>query len=223
MIKITKLPPPPLLKQYSCDPDADWDGPDTRNGLKFTEVKAELRNVLVREQHGLCAYCMRRIYASQAGMRIEHVIPRSVCQDERSRHLRLNYSNLLGCCSGKIGDDTCCDVRKGDQIISSHLAVAAPDFVEECIRYAKDGMIRIDDEDLQDQVDKYLNLNASLSKANRRRIYEGFCSFLRKAGQTARHKLERKLDEEGDHHLLEWPEYWGCRRYFMIRKLRNLS
>ena len=36
------------------------------------DVKQAIRDALVDEQRGLCCYCMRRIDATAAGMKIEH-------------------------------------------------------------------------------------------------------------------------------------------------------
>ena len=39
----------------------------------FDEMpKDEIRNALFREQHGLCAYCMRKIRPQGESMKIEH-------------------------------------------------------------------------------------------------------------------------------------------------------
>ena len=60
--------------------------------------KDGLRAALVRDQRGLCCYCMTRVAATGAGMKIEHWR----CQS-RNDHLELTYSNLLAACLGGHG------------------------------------------------------------------------------------------------------------------------
>ena len=58
----------------------------------------ELREALVRNQHGLCAYCEKGVAAERAGSQIEHVIPRS--DPTHGRAKELDTTNLVACCDG---------------------------------------------------------------------------------------------------------------------------
>ena len=74
----------------------------------------ELREVLVGNQHGLCAYCEKGVSAGRAGSQIEHVIPRSDPTHLRAKEL--DIANLVACCEGRTeGRDRFCaeprDVR----------------------------------------------------------------------------------------------------------------
>jgi uncharacterized protein (TIGR02646 family) len=60
---------------------------------EIKDCKLVLQQALRRDQGGLCAYCGGRL---SAGMKVEHFAPRSEDPD-----LILEWSNLLGCCSGK--------------------------------------------------------------------------------------------------------------------------
>ena len=60
--------------------------------------KDGLRAALVRDQRGLCCYCMSRVEATGTRMKIEHWR----CQS-RNEDLELTYSNLLASCLGGHG------------------------------------------------------------------------------------------------------------------------
>ena len=53
--------------------------------------KVAIRSELIKEQHGLCAYCMRRITGQQNDTKIEHYKALSM-DKERA----LDYQNYLG-------------------------------------------------------------------------------------------------------------------------------
>ena len=80
--------------------------------------KSEVKAVLIHEQRGLCAYCMRRI-RMDSHSRIEHFIPLSA-DKERA----IDYSNMLGVCdggektTGQQGHILCCDAHKKETEIS---------------------------------------------------------------------------------------------------------
>lgn len=81
--------------------------------------KNEVKLVLIHEQKGLCAYCMRRIHMDSHS-RVEHLVPLSV-DKERA----IDYSNLLGVCDGgekvigQQGHVLCCDAHKKETEIST--------------------------------------------------------------------------------------------------------
>ena len=79
--------------------------------------KNALKEIIVREQKGLCAYCMCRIKMDQH-TRIEHFVPLSEDKDKA-----LDYHNMLGVCDG--GERVpgtqnhilCCDAHKKDSML----------------------------------------------------------------------------------------------------------
>ncbi len=81
--------------------------------------KSEVKEVLIREQRGLCAYCMKRI-RMDSHSRVEHFIPLSADKEKA-----IDYGNMLGVCDGgeKImgqqGHVLCCDAHKKETEIST--------------------------------------------------------------------------------------------------------
>lgn len=81
--------------------------------------KANIREALFKEQHGLCAYCMRRISLDGQNTTIEHWYPLS-----KSKEKALDYSNMLGVCHGgrkskeSMHRVLCCDASKDEQLIT---------------------------------------------------------------------------------------------------------
>lgn len=67
-------------------------------------------NKLIKEQGGLCAYCMCAIpeIDKRTGKikkaTIEHIIPQSATRNTEDWKLELKYSNFLAVCSGNIGN-----------------------------------------------------------------------------------------------------------------------
>jgi uncharacterized protein (TIGR02646 family) len=60
--------------------------------------KDALRALLVKEQRGLCCYCLSRVRARPKAMKIEHWHCLANYSDEQ-----LDYSNLLAACMGNEG------------------------------------------------------------------------------------------------------------------------
>ena len=56
--------------------------------------KSDVKAILIREQKGLCAYCMRRI-RMDSHSRVEHFIPLSADKEKA-----IDYINMLGVCDG---------------------------------------------------------------------------------------------------------------------------
>lgn len=70
----------------------DWDD--------FTNPhKAQLHDVLLKEQGYICCYCGRRISSSH-NSHIEHLKPKSKSGSPSYAHLVVTYSNLLASCNG---------------------------------------------------------------------------------------------------------------------------
>ena len=86
--------------------------------------KSRIRAALIREQKGLCAYCMCRIVNDGKSTTIEHFVPLS-----RSKAGALDYDNWLAVCNGgrnvrlSSGEKRviCCDAKK-----ENHMATLNP-------------------------------------------------------------------------------------------------
>lgn len=114
--------------------------------------KNDVKMTLIREQRGLCAYCMRRIYMDSHS-RVEHFIPLSVDKEKA-----IDYKNMLGVCdggekiTGQQGHILCCDARKKEtEIRTSPLNKVQMDK----IAYKPDGTIYTEPRD--DVMEKDIN------------------------------------------------------------------
>ena len=103
-----------------------WRGVDPQDteALRalFDELpKDNIRTSLYEEQHGLCAYCMKRLNEDGSHTKIEHWLPLS-----KNKENALNYRNFFLVCEG--GEDVsvdsfagkrilCCDASKGNREI----------------------------------------------------------------------------------------------------------
>ena len=122
MRSITKGPEPALLQAYRAVPGATYDGKD------FTPVKDAVRTALIRDQHALCCYCMRRVSSKEKAHPTKSAAPPVVqmkVEHWRSQGsypvLQLTWSNMLGACLGDMGSspkDQTCDTRKGEVAVT---------------------------------------------------------------------------------------------------------
>ena len=158
--------------------------------------KDALRAALVRDQRGLCCYCMGKIDENSAKMKIEHW----QCQNATQRDLA--YWNLLGACLGGEGqpkERQHCDTRKGEQDLKFNPANPSHN-IEQRIHFALDGSIGSSDNDFDKQLNEVLNLNLPLLKNRRKGVVDGLATWLR-SYRNAHHKgpdnamLQRKRSQ----------------------------
>lgn len=175
-----------MLRKYKHAPDAQWDGPAMPDGTTFSDVKDELRRVLFREQHGLCAYCMCAVDTERC--KIEHILPRT-----RHPESSLEYKNLLLCCPGIYGETHTCDTQKGDTLLSPSCNPANKRPIEHFITYnLDDGSILWQDAHCTD-LDDTLNLNCEYLKKNRLDALKKFKKvFIKRAGKQDRKTVAEK-------------------------------
>lgn len=112
--------------------------------------KNEVKSVLLHEQKGLCAYCMRRI-RMDAHSRVEHLVPLSIDKEGA-----IDYNNMLGVCdggekvTGQQGHILCCDAHKREtEISTSPLNKTQMDK----IAYRPDGTIYTNPQDMEMEKD----------------------------------------------------------------------
>ena len=92
-IRVISVPTAGLGEYLDSVDRANWD--EFRSHNAGTSLR-ELREVLARNQHGLCAYC--EIEIKEPRRQIEHVIPRG---DNRvGTQMALDVTNLVACCVG---------------------------------------------------------------------------------------------------------------------------
>ena len=180
MIYIRKRRTPEIVKKRADEikstPDSGYDEielPKDAGQLRnlFNEMpKGEIREALCQEQHGLCAYCMRRIRPYHESMKIEHYKELSYYKEDA-----LDYQNYLGVCYGGEKEDgkphvLCCDAARG----AEELTINPWDKRQmEAIAYQRNGVVYIrkdrglDPElanQMQRDVDEKLQLNGILDK-----------------------------------------------------------
>lgn len=196
--------------------------------------KDEVKQILIREQHGLCAYCMKRI-KNDSHSRVEHLIPLS-----KDKENAINYGNMLGVCdggekvSGQKGRVLCCDAHKCEAEISlSPLNKVQMDK----IAYRPDGKIYTEpyDKDMEDDINKTLILNGVMKPdgsvrdtateilKGRRDAYERarrMMGALNKNGKCTSAVLKKLIDELLDKEERE--EFVGVKIYYFKKKYESL-
>ena len=163
MRTIAKGPEPASLTAHRKTQHSDY-------GNLSATAKDELRASLVREQRGLCCYCMSRIRASTTEMKIEHWRSQIRYPNEQ-----LTYRNLLGACPGGEGERASaqhCDTRKADKGLKWNPANPSHR-IERRTRFDLDGTIRSDDTEFHRQLDEVLALNVAKLRYNRRAVIRG--------------------------------------------------
>lgn len=214
MIYIKKGTEPESLTKYRKEKFAYYDG---------YKDKDDVREKLLEEQGYLCAYCMRRI--DKEHMKIEHWYSEEKLSDVE----RLNYQNMLGACLGHIegtkGSDDTCDTHKGKSLIKVN-PLDKSTLVH--IQYSSaTGAIFADDEDVQQDIDKTLNLNAErhLLKENRKELLNTLITEMRKMQkqgtwnkkvlETTRARYE-SVDANG-----KKKEYAGIALWYLDKRIKS--
>lgn len=164
MIWIHKGKEPSSLTLYRCQPNSYYDG---------YSQKDELREALLRDQGHLCAYCMRRIRNDRNTMKIEHWKAQSTLETEAEK---LNYQIMLGVCDGCRGSKdlyTTCDEHRHDMDL--HVNPLDRSMMD-TIFYDRNGKIKSDVEQYDDELNTVLNLNCEQASSrivqNRKKVYQ---------------------------------------------------
>lgn len=205
-----------------------------RNVFNNEFPKNDVKKVLIHEQHGLCAYCMKRI-RMDAHSRIEHFVPLS-----SSKEKALDYSNMLGVCDGgeKIGEKQghilCCDAHKGETgIETSPLNKLQMDK----IAYKTDGSIYTEpkDDSMERDINEVLLLNGVKKKdgavrdtsteilKGRRDAYDRarrMMETLNKSGKCSSASVKKIMNNMMEKE--EWEEFAGVKLYYFNKKYKAL-
>lgn len=190
MIFIKKKSPPELFIKAQ------------KNGKHFDELntdeKNELRESLLKEQHYICAYCMKAISNDRALVKVEHYIPQSDDFD-----YEMEYKNLLAVCYGNEGmayEHQTCDTRKGDKLLKIDPQKSSD---METIYYSRDGKIHSRNDNYDAELNTVLNLNYSLLVENRKTVLDKFLKNLDKkySGKHLKKKDWKKIEEVFCHKL----------------------
>lgn len=213
MKRIIKNKEPKSLLEHRQQPFSDYDN---------YAHKDELRASLLSEQGNICCYCMQRIRDDK--MKIEHW--RS--QDEYPE-LQLNYQNLLGACEGNQGSPKHlqhCDTKKGNIEITIN-PTDNHKKCEEIIKYHPSGEIYSDDETINNDLNKTLNLNMQTLVNNRKIVLDEIIRLLtseRPTGDWTAELLNRKIQylsnkQKGD----KYQPYCQIAIYYLQKKLSKLK
>ncbi|MBR4909634.1 MAG: TIGR02646 family protein [Acidaminococcaceae bacterium] len=135
MKRVQKSPEEPvLLARYKLrHPHDIWENFHHRSRDGYRQVKQQI----LRDQHGLCAYCEINIKLTDEedrvdDFRVEHFYPKTGTEREECNY-HLEWKNMLGVCHGgsqplvtdaryrfsKAKEDRSCDVPKGGKSIST--------------------------------------------------------------------------------------------------------
>lgn len=143
---------------------------------------------LLREQGGLCAYCMTRI--TKDTIQIEHLVPQKgehyadqYTQEECDK-LAIDYRNMLGVCPGGEGRayryTTCDEHRKNLRIvIDPH-----QQWMVDTLQYGRDGTITSTDEGIEHDISETLNLNEATLAVNRQSAWNACKQVMQKQRRT---------------------------------------
>lgn len=194
MRAITKEAEPSSLTLYRAQ-----NNPPGKRAFQDYPDKSNLREQLIREQKGLCCYCMGRIENDPLTMKVDHF----QCQD-RYQDGRLTYSNLLGVCSGAKGMPKAqqhCDSRKGDLDLLWSPANSAH-AIESRILYLADGEIKSADEVFNAQLNDVLGLNLKFMRNNRKAVLDSVLVWWRST-KDARQKVQEQIRRRTEREQLE--------------------
>ena len=196
--------------------------------------KNEVKEILLHEQHGICAYCMKRI-RMDSHSRVEHLVPLSKNKDKA-----IDYMNMLGVCDGgeKVTDNQghilCCDAHKKEtEIELSPLNKVQMDK----IAYDKEGRIFTEprDEAMERDINEVLLLNGIQKKdgtvrdtstellKGRRDAYDRarrMMNTLNAKGKCTSAVIKKLMEEL--YNSDEREEYVGVKLYYFRKKYNSL-
>lgn len=135
MIYIQKEEEPEWLKEFKKKyPRANYDSPE------FSKHRKPLKEILIREQRGLCAYCCGRIHMENSHN--EHIEPRN--PGTYTSKKSLDYFNIVASCQGYKGDKTCGPHKDNDYDEEKFISPLTPECEGKFV-YFPDGTIEGDD------------------------------------------------------------------------------
>ena len=233
MFYICKEPPSSEVAQEisRVERDVQWkqsvetDSARARSAFNLLD-KSIIRKQLIREQHGLCAYCMQRLKDSENTTKtvIEHWMPIDTDASQA-----LNYRNMMACCDGGRSNSSIhkvphCDASKGNRVLT--ISPYNKEQIDK-IRYDRNGRIYTNpkDEVLEKDINEVLHLNDAtdlvLGRMQTYKNFETFIKGLNKRGKPISAAVRKKEEEISG--AEEYVEYVGVWMYFLKRKLRMLS
>ena len=210
----------------------EWLKHRSTPGVDYESIP-QLVDSLLEEQGYICAYCMRRIPCKDRlykkdginfvltgeDHRIEHILSREKHEDKK-----LDYSNMVICCPGHIGNEDHCDRLKGSNDIT--FSPLDQNFIA-TLSYKTDGEIVSSNAQYNKEINEVLNLNTKLLKENRKNTWEAVKKELiaQRGGKpwnktilSAYIKKYSSLNKQ-----LKMIPYCGVVLYFLQKKLKQLA
>lgn len=186
---IQKGTEPNVLTVYKAQGGTQYEG----GNLDKTEIQLQL----LKEQKGLCAYCMARI-SFVPGHTPKMIIEHRCCR-ELHKELELKYSNMLGVCLGNSDNrkaEPRCDKSKDSNKHHYELKKLIPtnQNVETLFHFLPNGQMIAKNNDPEVQQDiEALNLNEYYSRINRENILQKLITGYRKVRKTANPALVKNF------------------------------
>ena len=206
--------------------------------------KSAIRASLYAEQHGLCAYCMRRI-RNDSSMVIEHWQPieKSAKDTSWDKDKVLSYDNFLGCCDGGRNADNSnkvlsCDASKGNKHIT--ISPLKKEHMDKLV-YRTNGIIKTKpyDRNLEYDINYVLRLNGKLDSdgkilhdtstallKGRREVYEDYSHFVealeKRFGNNEtkiKNGIAKRIEQMKNNDVYE--PFIGVWLYFLRRRLHG--
>jgi uncharacterized protein (TIGR02646 family) len=210
MRAIRKGVEPPSLTTHRAQGGSDYEN--------YAD-KDTLRACLVREQLGLCCYCMSRIGSGADQMKIEHWHAQNPGKYPQEQ---LDYRNLLASCKGGDGQHGAlrhCDTSKGDSDLLWNPAADGL-AIEEATFYRADGKVYSKNTRWDADLNNILHLNLKFLEENRRQALAGFVEGFRKVGGLQSPKLEKLLRHWlGEDNGSELKPFAGVIVYWLRKRL----
>ena len=237
MRAITKLSEPRSLAEYRARVDASYE-----NAYEEFSDKAAVRERLVKEQRGLCAFCGCRIFDDPLKMKIAHWRPRKLKVIAAGGTVtypnlpdQLSYWNMLGVCNGNEGqpfEKQHCDTHQENNPLAKN--PANPDHrIEDFVSFPPDGSIVSSDEQFNKELgckkpdgsfdEGVLNLNLTFIRNNRIGELDAFHDGLKKRGHLAKSQIQKLLAEWRGDREGELPPYAPVIAYWLKKRLARES
>lgn len=162
--------------------------------------KNKLRDILVREQGGLCCYCCMKIGHGSKPATIEH-------WKSQANHSKdqLNYMNLMASCEGNVPERgkrrhknaLHCGASKGKHNIELCPISKLGEKIEDVLYYTDDGRICSVNKKYNKEIDDILNLNYSTLRKGRRGLVIEIEKWL-EAEKPDRDAIQREIRKWND-------------------------
>ena len=159
MIKIIKKPEPEFWRDFKKKyPKKTYN--DLGKSEEGKELRAKIRDFMIKNQKGLCCYCCKSIDSDNSHN--EHIKPRSVFHE-----LSMEYQNIVVSCTTPAGKELSCGYAKCNKYDESLFVSPLDDDCEKHFKFLPDGRILAKSEK-GDYTIKLLNLwNPDLTKARK--------------------------------------------------------